>query len=39
MPEPLQFALGDGVNLMLIPAGGFDWITGDQEVAPHGTSE
>jgi uncharacterized glyoxalase superfamily protein PhnB len=39
VPEPLQFALGDGVNLMLIPTGGFDWITGDQEVAARGTSE
>jgi uncharacterized glyoxalase superfamily protein PhnB len=39
VPEPLQFALGEGVNLMLIPTGGFDWVTGGQQVAPSGTSE
>jgi uncharacterized protein len=39
VPEPLQFALADGVNLMLIPTGGFGWVLGDQPAAPHGTSE
>ncbi len=39
IPEPLQFALNDGVRVMLIPAGGFDRITGDHRVAPGGTSE
>jgi uncharacterized protein len=39
VPEPLQFALNDGVRVMLIPTGGFDWITGDHDVAPRGTSE
>lgn len=39
MPEPLQFAVNDGVRIMLIPTGGFDWITGDHDVAPSGTSE
>ena len=39
VPEPLQFALNDGVRIMLIPTGGFDWITGDHEVAARGVSE
>lgn len=39
VPEPLQFALNDGVRVMLIPTGGFDWITGDHDVAPNGSSE
>lgn len=37
--EPLQFALNDGVRLMLVPTGGFDWVIGDHEVAEHGQSE
>lgn len=39
VPEPLQFALNDGVRLMLIPTGGFGWVIGDREVAPRGQSE
>ncbi|MDX2970822.1 VOC family protein [Kribbella solani] len=39
IPEPLQFALADGVNLMLIPTGGFGWVLGDQPAAPPGQSE
>ena len=39
IPEPLQFALNDGVRVMLIPTGVFDRITGDHQVAPGGTSE
>lgn len=39
VPEPLQFALNDGLRVMLIPAGGFDWVTGDHPVAPNGCSE
>jgi predicted lactoylglutathione lyase len=39
VPEPLQLVVSDGVNLMLIPRGGFGWVTGDHEVAPPGTSE
>ncbi|HET6988666.1 MAG TPA: VOC family protein [Kribbella sp.] len=39
VPEPLQFALAEGVNLMLIPTGGFGWVLGDQPAAPRGTSE
>nr|MDT0667659.1 VOC family protein [Micromonospora sp. DSM 115978] len=26
VPEPLQFAVNDGMRLMLIPTGGFGWI-------------
>lgn len=39
VPEPLQFALNDGLRLMFVPTGGFGWITGDHEVAPPGHSE
>lgn len=39
IPEPLQFALNDGVLIMLVPTGGFGWVIGDHEVAPKGTSE
>lgn len=39
LPEPLRFVLADGVNLMLIPTGGFGWVLGDQPPAPEGTSE
>jgi uncharacterized protein len=39
IPEPLQFVLNDGVRIMLIPTGGFGWITGDHDVAAAGSSE
>ena len=39
VPEPLQFAVNDGLRIMLIPTGGFGWITGEHEVAPAGSSE
>ena len=39
VPEPLQVVVSDGVRLMLIPRGGFGWVTGDHEVAAPGTSE
>lgn len=39
VPEPLQFALNDGMRLMLIPTGGFGWVIGDREVAGCGQSE
>ncbi|GAA0249341.1 VOC family protein [Cryptosporangium japonicum] len=39
VPEPLQFALNDGVRLMLIPAGGFGWVIGGRDVAGRGVSE
>jgi uncharacterized protein len=39
LPEPLQFALGEGVAMMLIPRGGFGWVVGENAVAERGTSE
>ena len=39
VPEPLRFALTDGLHLMLIPTGGFGWVVGGRPVAPPGTSE
>ena len=39
LPEPLQFPVTDGVNLMLVPTDGFAWVIGGHEVAPAGTSE
>ncbi|MCW0215466.1 MAG: VOC family protein [Pseudonocardia sp.] len=39
VPEPLQFAVNPGLNLMLIPTGGFGWVIGDREVAKPGQSE
>jgi uncharacterized protein len=39
VPEPLQFALNDGVRLMLVPTGGFGWVIGDRGVAPPDQSE
>lgn len=39
IPEPLQFALNDGLRVMLIPSGGFGWVIGDHQVAPAGSSE
>jgi len=39
VPEPLQFALNDGVRIMLVPRDGFGWVIGDHEVAPRGDSE
>lgn len=34
VPEPLQFPLGGGVDLMLVPTGGFQWAIGGQPVTP-----
>ncbi|MEK6439664.1 VOC family protein [Pseudonocardia sp. T1-2H] len=39
VPEPLQFAVNAGLNLMLIPTGGFGWVIGDREVAKPGQTE
>jgi predicted lactoylglutathione lyase len=39
IPEPLQFALNDGLTLMLVPSGGFGWVIGDHDVAEPGASE
>jgi predicted lactoylglutathione lyase len=39
MPEPVLFALNDGLSLMIVPATGFGWVIGDHTVAPAGSSE
>ena len=39
LPEPLQFDVAEGARLMLIPKGGFGWVTGNRPLAHHGTSE
>ncbi|MER7330603.1 MULTISPECIES: VOC family protein [unclassified Micromonospora] len=39
IPEPLQFALNDGLRIMLVPTGGFGWVIGSHEVARRGQSE
>ncbi|MDD7966418.1 VOC family protein [Actinomycetospora lemnae] len=39
VPEPLRFRLDAEVELVLVPTGGFGWITADHEVAARGTSE
>ncbi|MCK9899580.1 glyoxalase [Parafrankia colletiae] len=39
VPEPLQFALNDGLRLMLVPSGGFGWVIGGRGVAQAGHSE
>ncbi|TNH30349.1 VOC family protein [Micromonospora orduensis] len=39
LPEPLQFAVNDGLRLMLVPSGGFGWVIGKNEVAARGQSE
>src|SRR5688572_21287736 len=33
IPEPLRFAVNEGLTLMLIPTRGFGWVIGDREVA------
>ncbi|MCD4534875.1 VOC family protein [Nocardioides sp. cx-169] len=39
VPEPLQVAVNDGMHVMLIPTGGFGWVTGGRTTAPRGTVE
>ena len=39
LPEPLQYRLAEGTVLALIPSGGLDWVLGDRQLAPTGTSE
>jgi predicted lactoylglutathione lyase len=33
IPEPLRFAVNEGLTMMLVPATGFGWLIGDREVA------
>jgi uncharacterized glyoxalase superfamily protein PhnB len=30
IPEPLQFAVNEGLALMLVPTGGFGWVIGEE---------
>lgn len=39
VPEPLQFALNEGLRLMFIPTGGFGWVLGGRPAAEPGQSE
>ena len=39
VPEPLQFAVNDGLHLMLVPRGGFGWVIGDRDAAAPGQIE
>ena len=39
VPEPLQFALNDGMRLLMAPTGGFASVIGGREVAQPGQSE
>lgn len=39
VPEPLQFDLGGGARLVLVPTGGFGWVLGDRPAAAEGHSE
>ena len=39
VPEPLQFDLGPGIRLMLIPTGGFGWVLEGRAVANPDVSE
>jgi predicted lactoylglutathione lyase len=39
VPEPLQLVLRPGAHLMLIPTGGFGWVTAGRARAAPGTSE
>ena len=39
VPEPLVFALNPGVQVMLIPPGGFGYVIGERPIAAPGVSE
>jgi uncharacterized protein len=39
MPEPVRFVLHDRTSLMLIPKGGFSWVSQGNSVAERGVSE
>ncbi|MDD7939817.1 VOC family protein [Actinomycetospora lutea] len=39
LPEPLQFVLGPGAVLVLVPRGGFGWVAAGNDVAEAGHSE
>ena len=39
VPEPVRVVVNDALWLMLIPTGGFGWVTAGSEVATRGTVE
>jgi uncharacterized protein len=39
VPEPLVFAVNEGLRLMFVPTGGFGWLLGGREAAPPGRGE
>jgi predicted lactoylglutathione lyase len=39
LPEPLQFEIGTGLRVMLIPTGDFGWLIGDRQRSPRGRHE
>jgi uncharacterized protein len=39
VPEPLTVVVTEGCRLMLIPTGGFEWVTAGRTVAEPGTVE
>lgn len=39
VPEPLQLRLNGGTTVMLIPTGGFGWVSGGRAICPPGHSE
>ena len=39
VPEPLRVVVNDALWMMLIPTGGFGWVTAGSEVATRGTVE
>ena len=39
VPEPLWVVVNDGLWLMLVPTGGFGWVTAGSETAASGTVE
>jgi predicted lactoylglutathione lyase len=39
VPEPLQVVVAPDVVVMLVPRGGFGWVTADHDVAEPGRSE
>lgn len=39
VPEPLRLALAPGVEVMLVPTGGFGWVTAGRPTADRDTAE
>lgn len=39
VPEPLRIVVADGLQVMLVPTGGFGWVTAGRVTATRGTVE